>query len=50
MRGPQIKKLCKTDTPKCGHSDSKYNLKIFKNQKYLTQKRPPKVSKSQEWI
>ena len=31
IRRPQIKKFYKTDSPKSGNSDSKYNLEIFKN-------------------
>ena len=30
---PEIKKFHKTHPPKSGNSDSKYNIKIFKNQK-----------------
>ena len=30
---PQIKKFHKTDPPKSGNSDSKYNFEIFKNHK-----------------
>ena len=37
----------KTDPPKSGNSDSKYNFQIFKN-KNQTQKRPPKFSKYQK--
>ena len=33
IRRPQIKKFYKTDPPKSGNSDSKYNFEIFKNQK-----------------
>merc|ERR1712089_53510 len=33
IRRPQLKKFHKTDPPKSGDSDSKYNLEIFKNQK-----------------
>merc|ERR1712177_145150 len=45
----QIKKFHKTDPPKSGNSDSKYNFKIFKNQK-SNSKRPPKVPKNQKHI
>ena len=41
---PQIKNFHKTDPPKSGNSDSKYNFEIFKNQNQ-TKKRPPKVPK-----
>ena len=37
---PQIKKFHKTDPPKSGNSDSKYNFKIFKNQKSNSKKTP----------
>ena len=37
---PQIKKFDKTDPPKRGNSDSKYNFKIFKNQKSNSKKTP----------
>ena len=46
IRRPQIKKFYKTDPPKSGNSDSKYNFEIFKNQNQ-TQKRPPKLKKIQ---
>ena len=37
---PQIKKFHKTDYPKSGNSDSKYNFEIFKNQKSNSKKTP----------
>ena len=37
---PQIKKFHKKDPPKSGNSDSKYNFKIFKNQKSNSKKTP----------
>ena len=37
---PQIKKFHKTDPPKSGNSDSKYNFEIFKNQKSNSKKTP----------
>ena len=40
-RKPHIKKFYKTDPPpKSGNSDSKYNFKIFKNQKSNSKKTP----------
>merc|ERR1712243_61409 len=44
---PQIKKFHKTDPPKSGNSDSKYNVEIFKT-KNQTQKRPPKFPKKKK--
>ena len=38
IRRPQIKKFYKTDPPKSGNYDSKYNLEIFKNQKSNSKK------------
>ena len=40
IRRPQIKKYYKTDPTKSGNSDSKYNFKIFKNQKSNSKKAP----------
>ena len=34
------KKFHKTDPPKSGNSDSKYNFKILENQKKITKKDP----------
>ena len=42
-------KVLENRPPKSGNSNSEYNFKIFKNQKFNS-KRPSKVSKSQEWI
>ena len=44
MRRPHIKKFYKTDTPKSGNSDSKYNIENFKNQK-SNEKKPRKFEK-----
>ena len=44
MRRPQIKKYYKTDPPKSGNSDSKYNLKFSKN-KIKLKKGPLKFQK-----
>ena len=41
----KIKMFYKTDPPKSGNSDSKYNFKIFKNQK-SNSKKTPKVPKN----
>ena len=38
-------KFYKTDPPKSGNSDSKYNLKIFKNKKIKLKKDPLKFQK-----
>ena len=46
---PQIKKFHKTDPPKNGNSDSKYDFEILKT-KNQTQKRPPKVPNNQKHI
>ena len=40
IRRPQIKNIYKTDTTKCENYDSKYNFKIFKNQKSNSKKFP----------
>ena len=40
IRRPQIKKFYKTDSPKSGNSDSKYNFEIIKNQKLNSKKTP----------
>ena len=49
IRRPQIKKFYKTDPPKSGNCDSKYNFEIFKKQK-LNSKKTPKVPKNQKHI
>ena len=41
---PQIKTFHKTDPPKRGNFDSKYNFK-FSNTKIVTKKQPPKLKK-----
>merc|ERR1712082_228153 len=46
----QIKKFHKTDSPKSGKSDSKYNFKIFKNQKSNSKKTPLNSKKSKTYI
>ena len=46
---PQIKNFYKTDPPKSGNSDSKYNIEIFKNQK-LNSKTPWISTKSRTHI
>merc|ERR1711867_271883 len=58
---PQIKKFHKTDPPKSGNSDSKYNFEICKNQKSNSKKtkkpkndqkkkmtKKPKITKKQK--
>ena len=47
IRKPQIKKFYKTEPPKSGNFDSKYNLKISKT-KNQAQKRPPKAQKNKK--
>ena len=39
---PQIKIILKTDPPKSGNSDSKYNFEIFKKSKSFIKQTPPK--------
>ena len=46
----QIKKFYKTDPTKRGNSDSKYNFKIFKNQKSNSEKAPLSSKKNQKHI
>merc|ERR1712082_98545 len=48
IRRPQIKKFYKTDPPKSGNSDSKYNFKIFKNQKSNSTKAKTKILKNKK--
>merc|ERR1711867_404925 len=47
---PQIKNFHKTDPPQSGNSDSKYNFKIFKNQKSNPKKTPYSSKKSKTYI
>merc|ERR1712089_106165 len=47
---PQIKNFYKTDPPKIGNCDSKYNFKIFKNQKSNSKKTPFSSKKSKTYI
>ena len=42
---PQIKKFHKTDPPKSGNSDSKYNFKIFKTKNQTKKMGPRKFQK-----
>merc|ERR1711867_197045 len=46
----KIKKFDKTDPPKSGNCDSKYNLEIFKNQKSNSKKAPESSKKSKTYI
>ena len=47
---PQIKKFHKTDSSKSGNSDSKYNFRIFKNQKSNSKKTPLSSKKLKTYI
>ena len=47
---PQIKNFYETDPPKSGNSDSKYNIKILKNQKSNSKKTPYSSKKSKTYI
>ena len=50
IRRHQIKKFYKTDPTKSGNSDSKYNLKIFKNPKIKLKKDPLNYQKTRTYI
>merc|ERR1711895_129131 len=47
---PQFKKFDKTDPPKSGNCNSKYNFEIFKNQKSNSKKAPKSSKKSKTYI
>ena len=50
MRRPKIKNFYKKRPPKSGNSNSKYNLKIFKNQISNSEKTPSSSKKSKTYI